>query len=217
MVLAPTALVLLGRYEKQWNLELNLQPVALGYVFQAASNRPPINVPNKAQMMKSEFALFCDLHKIPVSKDAWTLNMAAGKAPPDSRSLQRFLRVIQTERPEVLRGVSERLFHAIFGEGKNGLFKPSLHDLVDALGTDMLDEKTIDGILNKSEQGQKEINNQMKDEAKAYVDKVGIYGVPYMRVSNGKEEKTFMGSDRFELIAHWLGKPYHPSAGASKL
>lgn len=136
--------------------------------------------------------------------------MAPNKPPPDSRSLQRFLRVVETERPEALDAVTERLYHALFGRGRNELWKPSANALVDALGTDVLDAKTVDSFLERSEKEFKRINDEMKDEAKDLVKNNGIYGVPYLafKKAGANETRNFWGSDKFELIAYWSVPSY---------
>jgi len=39
------------RYQKAWNLDLQIRPTNLGYIMKEAGNRPPVSVPNKGKWM----------------------------------------------------------------------------------------------------------------------------------------------------------------------
>jgi 2-hydroxychromene-2-carboxylate isomerase len=53
------ALALLKRHEKEWNLDIHLEPVSIGYLFQAAGNKAPLTVPNKGKMMVRSYSVAC--------------------------------------------------------------------------------------------------------------------------------------------------------------
>ncbi|KAK9899380.1 thioredoxin-like protein [Cystobasidium minutum MCA 4210] len=210
------ALALLKRNETAWKLDLKLQPAALGYIFQAAGNRAPLVVRNKGKMMAQEFRLFTDLYNIPVSDKAWTFSMEAQQKPPNSLPLTRFLMVVQQEESaSVLEDVSLKVFHAVFAEGDTDLFAATANNDVDrlhSLVSSSLSKDKVKKYLDKS--NTKEFKEYTKNEAKKYVEEWNAYGVPYMQIKRARDGKVmhFMGSDRFEVIAAWLGVPYKVSS-----
>ena len=50
------AFEVLQRYRKAWSIPFELRPMSLAYIMKYANNKPPVTVPNKAQLMMSELS-----------------------------------------------------------------------------------------------------------------------------------------------------------------
>lgn len=118
--------------------------------------------------------------------------------------------VLQENHPELLEAVTTKVFEAIFAKGDTALFSDTasgnidhLYNVIGQVSSSNLSKENISSMLQKS--NSKEFKEKPKPAGKRYVEEWGVYGVPWMRVTKGKtgEVKDFMGSDRFELIAHW--------------
>lgn len=115
----------------------------------------------------------------------------------------RLVRIIQDTHPDQLGHVTTKLFDEVFGKGNTEIFKCDPEALAGAIGVGKLDRQTISDLLSKA--GEQDSKERIQTEAKKLVEEGGAYGVPWLvitRASDGKTE-SFMGSDRFELIAHW--------------
>lgn len=231
------ALCLLKRYEHKWNLDIVLQPVSLGYLFQAAGNRAPLFVQNKGKMMvrhlssasgesmyclnflgppwlqSQEFRMFSDYYQIPTSSSAWTYSAEARNGPPNSLPLMRIILLLAEERPQLLETCTVRLFHRIFAEGDSTVFiagkdvEKDTDKLLSVLGPDTIHAKILGDLWQRA--NGKEAKDRIKAEAARFVKDFNAYGVPWMRFEKPEgATRDFMGSDRFELIADWLGQPY---------
>lgn len=146
--------------------------------------------------------LFCKMYNIPLSPSAWSLSLSAQGSPPNSLPAMRFMRVIEADHPDLLFKVTDRLFRQVFAEGDSSILAAKPDALAKVLSGTGLDKETIAKLVEKA--NGPEYKNKPKDEAKETVQKYNAYGVPHMRFEKeGGATQDFMGSDRFELIAHW--------------
>jgi len=210
------ALALLKRHEKEWNLDIHLEPVSIGYLFQAAGNKAPLTVPNKGKMMAQEFRLYSDYYQIPTSPDAWTYSLDAQKKPPNSLPLMRILHVLAQQHPEQHERAATLLFDAVFARGDTAL----LHGVAgkDREGEVARLHELLGALLSKEQLGKlwdasvtQEVKDAVKAQAQKCVKEQGAYGVPYTTFERADGKKlSFMGQDRFEIITDWLGHTYKP-------
>lgn len=146
--------------------------------------------------------MFCDMLKIPVSPSAWTFSMEVQVSPPNSIPLMRLVRLIQSDHPDLLFKVTDKLFRQVFAEGDAGILSAKPEALARVLADAGIKQAQIQQLLDKANSA--DWKNKLKDEAKGFVEKDSAYGVPHMRFTKPDgSAKDFMGSDRFELIAHW--------------
>lgn len=156
------------------------------------------------KMLAKEFKKFCDYYKLPVSPQCWTLSLSGKDMPPDQRPLMAFVRVLQDTKPEAFTAVTFKLFDAVFADGNTPLLKASEEDLVKVLveQSKLLSKEEVKDVLEKSKAP--EMRKKLQAEAKEKVEGLEMFGVPWMHIEQGDGTRdSFMGSDRFELIANW--------------
>jgi 2-hydroxychromene-2-carboxylate isomerase len=143
--------------------------------------------------------MFCDMHNIPLSSSAWTLNKTP---PPNSIPVMRFMRVLEAERPDLLSNVTDKLFARVFAEGDATILSAKPDQLAEVLNGTGLDKDQIVKLMEKATGP--EFKDKPKDEAKGIVEEFKAFGAPHMRfVKPDGSKRDFMGSDHFELIAYW--------------
>ena len=116
--------------------------------------------------------------------------------------LMRFVRIVQQEKPDALPSVTDTLFRQVFAQGNTSLLSADESALKTALQGGPLSDSEISQILSKSKDAA--MKDQLKKEGAAVVNDARAFGVPWFVITreDGKK-RSFMGSDRFELIAHW--------------
>ncbi|KAH8927751.1 thioredoxin-like protein [Atractiella rhizophila] len=185
------ALTVLRRYVKPWDLKVEYCPVFLGGVMLAAKNDPPIANKNKGAYM---------LRRRPVDPDP------AKNFPPSSVYISRLLILIKAlENEEKLLQVMDLINQAYHIELNMKAFSaPEWYSLLvpAAFSKERLDE--LVAISNTTEHKEK-----LKREAGEMAAR-GAYGCPWWEIErpDGAVLNLF-GSDRFEVLAWWLGKQWN--------
>lgn len=131
------------RYRAQWNVDLELKPINLGYVMQQSGNKPPISVANKGIWMhedmqraqkfyggacpqeigrERETEVAFDLTCAP---DTVTLNRSE-RFPINTMPPQCLLRLMVDEDPNKLEGATEAFFKAAWVNDQVALTKEEL-------------------------------------------------------------------------------------------
>lgn len=113
-----------------------------------------------------------------------------------------FMRVLQDKMPHLVETATIRLFDQIFAKGDTDVFLCEPEKLLSVLGQDLFTVEMLADMqsIASSEQTKKTV----QEEAKGLVAQHGMYGLPWMKFE--KEDgstRSFMGSDRFHLIADW--------------
>jgi len=207
------AYVVLCRYRQLWNLDIELAPAFLGGVMKEAENRPPLTIPNKGRYM---------VHDMKLTNEYFGIDFSMPKDFPNAVktiNTVRFLRQLKDEAsPEVLEAATMRFWECSFGPNKRGV--NDLKDFPDILkNISGLSAEQINSIAQKSQSA--ENKERIIKEASTLVHQKKAFGHPWIEVTrdDGKRQ-NFWGSDRFELMAYYLGKKWegpHPDVSKAKL
>ncbi|GAA99108.1 uncharacterized protein L969DRAFT_103154 [Mixia osmundae IAM 14324] len=193
-------LVLLRRYERLWQLQVDYRPVYLGGVMVAAGNKPPITVINKGIHMAHELSIIPGYVGLQLQMP--------NEFPINTIHVARLLRVIKDRKPQALLPATDRFFECIF-DGKGREMEVTKAQNLPRLlsGIDGLDEEALKPLMEEAASAENKL--RLKDEATEAVEENGAFGCPWFTIERDDGEKrNFFGSDRFEIIAHWLGKEY---------
>eukprot|EP00299_Pterocystis_sp_00344_P006691 c1865_g1_i1.p1 GENE.c1865_g1_i1~~c1865_g1_i1.p1 ORF type:complete len:235 (-),score=49.08 c1865_g1_i1:19-723(-) len=200
------------RYRPIWNFELVLKPFFLGGVMVSTGNKPPATLPQKAKFMNHDLVRNADMFDIPLLQAPSNFfSEVARKIILVQRAIVA-LQVLGLSQNLVEQSVSE-LMAAVHQDKSLRTPTNSLdvnEELVaGSLRRAGLDDATIQKVLEKAQS--QEVKDQLTQNTTEAVE-FGAFGSPTMIVHGGKApfEKPFMvfGSDRFEQIAHCLGKPW---------
>lgn len=191
------AYVVLKRYRPIWDFDLLLNPVWLGGVMKASKNTPPFAVPNKFKKMLDEIPLMSKFFGVKCS-------VPAGPFPVNTLPIMRFLAVVQEKDPGRLEALTDRLYELMF---ENQLKAPDdMGAVFGALSPASLEAAKLDEYVRLSRA--EEAKERVKQEALQLVDQ-GAFGFPWLEICTPDEKRlTIFGSDRFEFLAHWLGKEW---------
>ncbi|SGY95531.1 BQ5605_C036g11500 [Microbotryum silenes-dioicae] len=196
---ARNAYEVLKRYEPIWAVELVLKPRFLGGVMVASGNKPPLTVANKAKWMNSvDLPLASEFLKLPFEfPDSFPIN---------TMPVARFLRQVEESSPDRLRRTTDIFFNAIWGANKlqpaSASAKPE--NWRKLLPSSLFSDQELQALVERS-MGT-ESKDRIKAEAAALVAE-GAFGFPWIVVQRDDgQTRSFFGSDRFEIIAFWLGK-----------
>lgn len=185
------AFEVLLRYRPRWKLEMTLRPAFLGGVMKTVGNVPPASLPQRAPYLARDLA-----------RKARFYDVAMGfpeDFPSNTLSAMRLCTLVEMEQPQRLEALSRALWQRHWGEGKEvgsaeGLAAACVAADVDAGLVARIGEAAV------------------KDRLKASTDEVverGAFGFPAIFTSVDGEDQMFFGSDRFDVMAHELGLPWH--------
>ncbi|KAF9136712.1 Glutathione S-transferase kappa 1 [Mortierella sp. GBA39] len=186
---------LLHRYKPQWkNVDVELRPVFLAGVLSGSKNQPPANVAAKGAYMFKDLDRVSTASGIPLN---FPSNFPAMTVPAS-----RLLVVIQkTESVATYEQCVEK--EAYWVEDKDVSQQEILINAVaPIIGTD----KATKYMQQTSD---KEIKQQLIDNTNEAIE-AGAFGAPTFVIKKAGSDKPhlFFGSDRFEVIAAFLGLPY---------
>ncbi|KAK0536728.1 hypothetical protein OC834_001085 [Tilletia horrida] len=194
------ALEVLRRYEKPWQIALELKPINLGYVMGAAGNKPPITVPNKGVYMWGDVVRSSEYYDV-------TLNQPS-QFPVNTQGAQLFLRHISDHPSSSLRAkhipALSAFFDAVWSNDQPVKTADDLKAILTPLwgkGEDA--QKELSRLIEES--GTKEMKDRLKAESQALVNEGGAFGMPWMVVEKDGISSSWFGSDRFEQMAAVLG------------
>ncbi|GAA6007943.1 hypothetical protein JCM10207_006975 [Rhodosporidiobolus poonsookiae] len=198
------ALAVLKRYRQIWGLEVVLKPTFLGGVMAAAKNKPPLEVINKGKWMNGEdLPLASQFYRLPYTFPT--------QFPLSTIHCVRFLRAVEMKygQGEKLDKATDAFFAAIWQSPASlpaiEAIKPAIIPRVAAVVFSPEEVKELIQLATGDE-----IKGLLKSESGAVVEEEGAFGFPWMVVERDDGVKrNFFGSDRFEQMAFWLGKPWH--------
>ncbi|KAM0753156.1 thioredoxin-like protein [Meredithblackwellia eburnea MCA 4105] len=194
------AFELLKRYRKPWNLDIVLKPTYLGGVMVSSGNKPPITVKNKGIYMHN-------YDMVQTSKLIGVSYKYPEVFPVNTINIIRFLRIAEDKVPEKLEALTAIFFDAIWGQSAKATENINPKTFASFIPKDVLTQAQVEEFIQLSQT--EENKDRVKKDASDIVA-AGAFGFPWMQVKhdNGEQINVF-GSDRFEVIAHFLGKPYY--------
>ncbi|KAI9341534.1 glutathione S-transferase kappa 1-like protein [Zopfochytrium polystomum] len=191
------------RYKPIWKVDVTLVPFFLGGVMNLSGNKPPATHPAKgAYMMSQDLPNLSKLYKVDLN---FPVNF-----PEVSLKCQRILTAVRLEQPDKLEDASRSLWHLYWRD------QQSMQDdanLLRYLAPIVGEPKAREYIAVRC--NDKAIKDELMRVTTFAVESLGAFGAPLMVVepaggAGGNEERSSVvfGSDRFEVIAEMLGKPY---------
>ncbi|KAK4705529.1 glutathione S-transferase kappa 1, partial [Phenoliferia sp. Uapishka_3] len=206
----------LKRYERVWNLDIIYKPRYLGGVMVASGNQPPANNPSKGT---ADLGSIHDCASSPRSLLTTGYVQFPSTFPINTIHIARLLRVIEDEAPSALEPITALFFNAMWSPNADANFTVQPKNFAAVIPAEILSRADLEKYLKMS---QTDVNKErMKVEAAALVAE-GAFGFPWLQVENDAGKKaSFFGSDRFELIAFFLGRswlgPFPEGGRPSKL
>ncbi|PVG02535.1 thioredoxin-like protein [Serendipita vermifera] len=196
---------ILLRYEKLWNVDLQLTPILLGGVFQLTGNTSPAASQYKAAHMMNDLRRVSQQAQVPFSPGP--------EFPGNTFLVMRMLRYLKDILPpEKFKAATTHYFRENFVVN-TALSSPSF---ITSLPSSILSKQEMEEALIKFKD--KSVSNAMKSESTALVQDYGAFGFPWIIVTrnptavnpaaDGDSTACFFGSDRFPNIAWWLGPEY---------
>lgn len=187
---------LLKRYRAPWAVQLELKPAFLGGVMQASGNKPPLTVKNKGLWMNGVDLPF-------VARWAGITAKLPDKFPVNTIACMRFLRVLQDkESPETLEAATDCFYRAIWSQSAQASEAIKAENFGSILSSILAADRIKEYVELSQTPAYKDL---VKNDAATLVDQ-GAFGFPWI-IAQRNDGKTmpFFGSDRFELIAYFLG------------
>lgn len=195
---------ILCRYKERWNLKVNWKPVFMGALVNDAGNpflTALLECPNKASYMYKDLESRASrFYNVPlkVKEDPITHIGIIG-----SLSQQRYVTGVLKNCPDKLEEVCRQIWMRSWGPSDSTTH--SEEDLVEVSKRAGLSGSEIANCLMSWKND--EIKQKLKETTAEAIER-GVFGVPTMIIEKGGEEELFWGSDRFEMIAHVIGKEY---------
>ncbi|CAG8585737.1 14518_t:CDS:2 [Acaulospora colombiana] len=209
---------ILLRYEKLWNVDLQLTPILLGGVFQLTGNTSPAASAYKAAHMLN------DLRRV-------SAETQGPEFPGNTFLVMRMLRYLKDVLPpEKFKAATTHYFVSnrackfrlssdiviVMGsvvQRENFVVNTALSSpsFITSLPSSILSKQEMEEALLKFKD--KSVSNAMKAESTALVQEYGAFGFPWIVVTrnptainpaaDGDSTACFFGSDRFANIAWW--------------
>ncbi|KAK7147166.1 hypothetical protein R3I94_009876 [Phoxinus phoxinus] len=192
------AFEVLFRYRNVWNIDLKLKPAYLGGVIHGSGNQPPAFIPNKMQYMASDLKLLSEYFGVPMFKPSKLYET-------DSLFPMRFVTAVAEQHKEgdgLVERVSRELWKRMWRTHQDITQPASFIEagLKAGLSTNEVEENLT---LAKSQP----IKDKLKSVTKEALE-FKCFGLPFIVCHvNGKAE-VFFGSDRFELMAYFIGEKW---------
>ncbi|PVG02536.1 thioredoxin-like protein [Serendipita vermifera] len=197
---------ILLRYEKLWNIDLQLTQILLGGVHQIIGNTSPY----ASSPLKGDYTTIDTLR---VSREIQVPYSHGPEFPGNTFLVMRMLRYLKDIlSPENFKAATRHYFRENFAVN-TALSSPSF---ITSLPSSILSPEEMKDALVKFKD--KSVSDTMKAEAAALVKDYGAFGFPWIVVSrnpttvnpaaDGESTTCFFGSDRFSNIAWWLGPEY---------
>lgn len=200
-VLSPyswVAFEILCRYQKKWNITLDLCPFFLSGIMKGSDNRPPGVVPAKANYMGKDLRRLATYYQIPLQTPS---NVPEALFVKGSLSAMRLLTATKIGSQDHVEVLSRQLWNRIWGTDKDITTEESLRE---ACATAGLELELADNLIGQI--GESSVKEELKRSTQEALD-LGAFGAPFIVIhdDDGNKER-FFGSDRFELIAFTLGE-----------
>lgn len=189
----------MNRYKTHWNIDLNLKPVLLVGVGQAAGSIAPAMKPNRAPYLTKDLYRSAAYFNVPLKmpEDVFQLMFVKGSLIPS-----RFLTAIDLLHPSHLEAASRQFWLAGWGRDED----ITSNEVLTAVG--LAAGLTPEALAEVKEQmSQPAIKQRLRahtDEAFGY----GAFGVPSIVAHVGGKPELFFGSDRFPVLAQELNETW---------
>lgn len=198
----------LTRYRPLWNLDLKLRPFFLGGVMKEANNRPPAMVPNKAAYLSTDIARLSQHFEVPIKIPDFFFEYITTKS---TIKPQRFLVGLDAHHPKFLEEASRGFWKRFYQENKDIAEDESIAAVGRAAG---MDDATLTNAL--ALMNDDDIKDRLKKNTSIAIDHGG-FGAPTIIIHIDGKPHMFFGSDRFELMAHIMGKKWCGPVPPAKL
>nr|QGA31153.1 glutathione transferase kappa 2 [Pardosa pseudoannulata] len=193
------AFEVIHRYKPVWNINLKLKPMLLGGVMKSSGNSPPAVVPNKGVYMTQDLRRLQKYFQVPLflPENLMDLIMKGG-----SLNAQRFITAIDILKPEYLENITRAIWQRLYEQHKDISTSASFREAAESIGIekDVLERSLI--MMNE---------DKVKQRLRKYTEEAldyGAFGAPMIVAHINNKPEVFFGSDRFELLAHVLGKKW---------
>ncbi|XP_065199235.1 glutathione S-transferase kappa 1-like [Sycon ciliatum] len=207
------AFEVLCRYRKPWQMDLKLQPVFLGGIMHATGNQPPGLLQQRGEYMVKDLKRLAEYMDIPLktNPECWQYIITKG-----TLTAQRFLTAVDQECPQHLEEVSRQLWIRLWSNGKEIHEEQTFHEICSKAGVSHGTAQKLCELAKTAE-----VKDKLKAATQEIVE-IGAYGLPAYttQLPQFNKPQLFFGSDRLELFAHCVGKPWlgpRPEQQSSKL
>nr|XP_027799207.1 glutathione S-transferase kappa 1 [Marmota flaviventris] len=189
----------LCRYQKIWNIKLQLQPTLIAGIMKDSGNKPPALLPRKGQYLKRELSLLKQHFQVPLRfpKDFFSVIIEKG-----SVSAMRFLTAVKMENPEMLEKVSRELWMRVWSRDQDISEPQSILAAAEKAG---LSAEQAQGLLEMISTA--EVKKKLR-EVTEVACKYGAFGLPVTVAHVDGQTHMLFGSDRMELLAYLLGEKW---------
>jgi len=199
---------ILCRYKSRWNLDLKLRPFFLGGVMKGSGNKPPaMHAPDKGKYLSVDVERCSKYYDLPTKfpHNPQELMFANGTI-----TAQRFLTVLDMERPELVEKVSRELWLRAWVRDEDIIKPDGIAAAAKAAGMEL---KDIESMLSKVKND--DVKKRLMQTTQEALD-LGGFGSPMIVFDANNEKQMIFGSDRFPVMAHMLGLKWEgPNPGVS--
>ncbi|XP_016378902.1 glutathione S-transferase kappa 1-like isoform X4 [Sinocyclocheilus rhinocerous] len=184
-------------YRNVWNIDLKFKPAFLGGVIYGSDSQPAVVNPSKLMYMVSDLKLASEYFGVPMFQPSKL-------SEKDSLNAMRFVTAVAEKGKEgdTLERVSRELWTRKWRTHQDITQPASLTDAGLKAG---LSANEVEEILTLS------ISQPIKDKLKSVTEEALEYkcfGFPFIVCHVNGKAKVFFGSDRFELMAYFIGEKW---------
>ena len=194
----------LCRYQKPWDLDLQLRPMNLGKIMKESGNTPPGMNPSKGSMLARDVQRVSEMMDLPYNP---LENFAKTVFIRGSLPTLKTLAACQLMYPDHLEEMSRQSWLGLYSKDIDITDKGNIIQFAKAANIPDVDQLLEFSLGNEARQ-------QLISNTKEAVESK-CFGAPWFTVTNpktGRREK-FFGGDRIEMLGWVLGKEYvghHP-------
>ncbi|XP_067250614.1 glutathione S-transferase kappa 1 isoform X1 [Chanodichthys erythropterus] len=193
------AFEVLFRYRNVWNIDIELKPAYIRGVLHGSGNRAPVLIPNKLLYMASDLKLLSEYFGVPMFQPSNIYEK-------DSLNAMRFVTAVaeKDKKGDVLvERVSRELFRRMWCTHQDIMQPASFTEVGLKAG---LSASEVEKILTLAKS--QPIKDKLKSVTQEALENKVMLGLPFIVCHvNGKAE-VFFGSDRFELMAYFIGEKW---------
>jgi 2-hydroxychromene-2-carboxylate isomerase len=159
------------------------RPFLVGATFALTGTRPLLDIP-----LLGDYSLH-DMRRC--ARDQRVPFQLPENFPKAALAPSRAFYWLVDEQPETAKALARAVYHATFGEGRDGTDAHLVAELAVPLGVDR--EALLAAIQSP------EVKARLKQETETAIER-GVFGSPYIFV----DDEPFWGNDRLEQIDRWL-------------
>ena len=187
----------LCRYQKPWNLDLQLKPLSLGHIMKESGNKPPGMNPFKGSMLARDVQRAGEMMHLPYVP---LTNFADSVFIKGSTSAMRVLAAAQIHSPDHLEELTRQLWLSLYSRQE-----------------DITDNQIILKCCQLAGEGEELMEQSKSGGAKQQmIDNTNealqskCFGAPWFTTVNPKSGRVekFFGHDRVEMLGWVLDKKY---------